>query len=134
MQIEHMAIWTHDLERMKAFYIRHFNMTASAVYHNPQKRFYSCFLTFNHGVRLEIMKKEGIPEGISSETTGYAHMAFAVGSQKEVDALTTRLENAGVRVISKPRLTGDGYYESVILDCDGNEIELTAVNERISEQ
>jgi lactoylglutathione lyase len=55
----------------------------------------------------------------------FAHLALALGSETAVDAATERLRSAGVPVADEPRRTGDGCYESVVLDPDGNRIELT---------
>jgi lactoylglutathione lyase len=53
------------------------------------------------------------------------HLAFSTGSKEKVDALTERLRNDGFEIIGAPRTTGDGYYESVILDPENNIIEIT---------
>jgi len=128
MHIEHIAIWTHDLERLRAFYERYFEAGAGAKYANPQHGFESYFLTFASGARLEIMQMPGIPPlGIDPlrQATGYIHLAVATGSEGAVDALTGRLRTEGHRVLDGPRRTGDGYYESVVLDPDGNRVEIT---------
>lgn len=128
MHIEHVSLWTHNLERLKNFYTRYFNAAPSAKYTNSFTQFESYFLTFETGARLELMQMPGVAEGlndIESQFTGYNHIAFAVGSQAAVDALTEQLRRDGCRVIGEPRRTGDGYYESVVLDPDGNRIEIT---------
>lgn len=128
MQIEHIAIWTHHLEQLKDFYITYFGATANSKYVNPNRQFESYFLTFTTGARLELMQRPNIPvtqNDVESQFTGYIHLAFAVGSQEQVDQLTVRLRQAGYPVVDGPRRTGDGYYESVVLDPDGNRIELT---------
>lgn len=128
MRIEHVAIWTHDLERLKDFYTRYFNAAPSARYTNSFTRFESYFLTFETGARLELMQLPGVAagvNGIEQQFTGYNHLAFSVGSQDAVDALTEQLRGDGYRVIGEPRRTGDGYYESVIIDPDGNRVEIT---------
>ncbi|MBI5669961.1 MAG: VOC family protein [Chloroflexi bacterium] len=128
MHIEHVAIWTHDLERLKDFYARYFNAVPSAKYTNSFTQFESYFLTFETGARLELMQMPGIaagPNGGEQQFTGYNHLAFSVGSQEAVDALTEQLRRDGYPVIGEPRRTGDGYYESVILDPDGNRVEIT---------
>ena len=129
MCIEHVAIWTQDLERLKEFYRTYFQARASARYVNPAKQFESYFLTFSSGARLELMRRAdghefSVPLGES--VAGYAHVAISVGSAESVDALTARLEADGYRVVDGPRRTGDGYYESSVLDPDGNRIEITA--------
>ena len=127
MQIEHLAIWSPDIERLRAFYERYFDARASAKYRNPTSRFESYFLTFAGGPRLELMQRPDV--GRSNQTgeewLGYAHLAISVGSEQAVDRLTGRLEDDGYRRLSGPRRTGDGYYESVVLDPDGNRIEIT---------
>ena len=129
MQIEHLALWTSDLERAREFYGRHFGASAGAAYHNPRTGFRSYFLTFAGGARLELMQRPDVtarPDAASgAETLGLAHFALSLGSEQAVDRETERLRAAGVPILSAPRRTGDGYYESVVLDADGNRIELT---------
>ena len=128
MRIEHIAIWTHNLERLKAFYETYFGATANNKYVNPKKQFESYFLTFASGARLELMYKPTIPasqDNRETEFTGYIHLAFSVGAQTEVEQLTERLRQAGYKVLDGPRWTGDGYYESVVLDPDSNRVEIT---------
>lgn len=128
MHIEHLAMWTYDLERLKYFYTTYFHVTASEKYVNPAHHFESYFLSFDSGARLEIMRMPGIPASRNdalAQFTGLIHLAVSVGSQEQVDALTLRLQGDGYRVLDGPRTTGDGYYESVVLDPDGNRIEIT---------
>lgn len=128
MQIEHVAIWTKDLERLKAFYEQYFEARASGKYHNPVKQFESYFLTFASGARLELMHMPAIPESRDdreAQFTGFIHLAMSVGSKEQVDALTHRLRQDGHQIVGEPRITGDGYYESVAFDPDGNRIEIT---------
>jgi len=128
MHIEHLAIWTYNLERLKYFYTSYFHATASEKYINPARQFESYFLSFDSGARLEIMHMPGIPASRNdpqAQFTGLIHLAVSVGSNQQVDALTMRLQNDGYRVLDGPRTTGDGYYESVVLDPDGNRIEIT---------
>lgn len=128
MKIEHIAIWTKDIERLKDFYEKYFHVTAGAKYFNPSNNFESYFLRFEDGARLEIMRKPEIasPEkNLSVELIGLAHIAISVGSKEKVNALTEQLRQDGFQIIAEPRTTGDGYYESVILDPEGNRIEIT---------
>ncbi|MCC2328353.1 VOC family protein [Bacillus wiedmannii] len=125
MQIEHIAIWVNDLELMCSFYTKYFNGKANSLYHNKAKQFESYFITFESGARLEIMRKKGIEKEPNPNITGYAHMAFSVGSEERVNELTTTLKNDGYPLLNGPRCTGDGYYESVISDPEGNQIEIT---------
>jgi len=127
--IDHIALWTNDLEKLRDFYSEHLGCRVSERYDNPKKRFSSYFLSFRNGARIEIMKRSDITEASDGERTGLAHFAITVGAAAEVDRLTKKLEEEGVRIYSYPRTTGDGYYESVILDPDGNRVELTS-NER----
>lgn len=127
MQLEHAAIWTHDLERLKQFYVDNFGATPGARYVNERRGFTSYFLSFDAGARLEIMAIAGLTgrPDMHTPAAGYAHLAFSLGTTERVDSMTTDLRIAGCTILSAPRWTGDGYYESVILDPDGNQIELT---------
>ena len=128
MRIEHIAIWTHHLERLRQFYETYFDGQANAKYVNPRKQFESYFLTFADGARLELMQMPAVPPSkndVEQQFTGYIHIAFSAGSREAVDALTERLRHDGYRILDGPRTTGDGYYESSVLDPDGNRIEIT---------
>lgn len=129
MRIDHIALWTADLERCKQFYMSYFGAVAGAHYVNAAKGFESCFLSFGDGARIEIMKTVTLsPVAIEpgAQRMGLTHLAIALGSEGLVDELTQRLRNDGYPILDGPRRTGDGYYESVTLDPDGNRIELTA--------
>jgi len=128
MRIEHMAIWTKNLERLKTFYETYFQASAGPKYVNPARQFESYFLSFASGARLELMYQPTIPtsrDDPEQQFTGYIHLTISVGSKERVDELTARLEQDGYRLLDGPRHTGDGYYESVILDPDGNRVEIT---------
>lgn len=125
MKIEHVALWTNDLETTRTFYTTHFGATAGPRYHNPVKGFTSYFLRFESGARLEIMQRVALPPRAPAPTVGLAHFALSLGDETAVRTETERLRAAGVAVIGEPRWTGDGYFESVIADPDGNLIELT---------
>jgi lactoylglutathione lyase len=127
MKIDHIAIWSHDIEKLKKFYIRYFNASAGEKYCNHRKNFQSYFLSFDSGCRLEIMEKPGVLSSDinHSEFVGLNHFAIGVGSKAIVDSLTETLRNDGYEVAGEPRTTGDGYYESIVLDPDGNRIEIT---------
>ena len=127
MKIEHLALWVKDLELMKDFYIAYFNMKSNAKYVNHKKQFSSYFLSFEGGARIELMHRTDIPPhtGGKGLINGQAHFAISVGSKDKVDQLTQVLRNDGFEIIGEPRTTGDGYYESVISDPEGNRIELT---------
>ena len=126
MFIDHIAMYVNDLEAARDFFIRYFNARSNDGYYNEKTGFRSYFLTFESGARLELMNK---PEMLDCEKqlnrTGYSHIAFGVGSKEEVDRLTELLKNDGYNVISGPRTTGDGYYESCIVAIEDNIIEIT---------
>ncbi|BBM67287.1 VOC family protein [Vibrio alfacsensis] len=128
MKIEHIAIWTERLEELKAFYVNYFNAVSNDKYHNPTKQFSSYFLSFESGCRLELMSMDSVKaceKSHAMQVTGLAHFAFSLGSEQAVDQLTKTLIEDGYQWVDGPRKTGDGYYESCILDPDGNRIELT---------
>jgi lactoylglutathione lyase len=129
IRIEHIAFWTEDLERLVDFYETYFGATAGAKYTNPAKGYESRFLSFEGGARLEVMRSsmlEPVKHQRGAQRMGLTHLALSVGSKHQVDELTSRLRLGGFEVVDGPRQTGDGYYESVILDPDGNRIEITA--------
>ncbi|QNM96019.1 VOC family protein [Chitinimonas koreensis] len=126
MRIEHVAIWVDDLEGMKQFYTRAFEGTASERYDNPARGFSSYFVYYDGSARLELMRMPGIAaDETRRQLRGLSHLAFAAGSARAVEELTERLVGGGAPLLSAPRLTGDGYYESVVLDPEGNRIEIT---------
>ena len=126
--IGHIAIWVDDLEKMRLFYQTYFGVKASTIYMNKNKGFTSYFLTFKEKeTRMELMHKES---GIGSLqergwVKGLAHFAISVGSKEMVDQITEQLRTDHYQVTGEPRITGDGYYESVVLDPEGNHIEIT---------
>ena len=128
MKIEHVAIWTKDIERLKDFYVTYFDGVAGDKYTNSKKQFESYFIKFDSGARLEVMQMVTIPPNLNdtiNQYIGLIHIAISVGSVEKVNNLTDSLRKAGYRIVSEPRYTGDGYYESCILDSDGNRIEIT---------
>lgn len=130
MHIEHLAIWVRDLERMRVFYETYFEATANEKYTNITKGFSSCFLSFPQGgPRLELMQMPGIPDTLNDalmQFTGLIHFAVSVGDEAAVDTLTNRFRADGLTIVGEARRTGDGYYESVVLDPEQNRIEITA--------
>jgi len=125
MKINHIALYVNNLEQMKAFYEKYFNAKSNKMYHNKNTGLKTYFLEFNNGCRIEIMTRDNL-NNVKKETnnTGYIHIAFSVGSKDTVDELTKRIENAGYKIISQPRITGDGYYESCVIDPENNQIEI----------
>ncbi len=126
MKIEHIAMYVNDLEAAKEFFIKYFDAVSNEMYHNQRTGFKSYFLSFEDGARLEIMTKEAMEDTKKTLTrTGFIHLAFSVGSKEKVDSLTSKMKEDGYEVISGPRTTGDGYYESCIVAVEDNQIEIT---------
>ncbi|MBX2970487.1 MAG: VOC family protein [Cyclobacteriaceae bacterium] len=131
MTLEHVAIWTNKLEQLKEFYVTYFDGLSNEKYINPQKQFSSYFIRFKSGARLELMSRPDIPvnvnDSIDKQYLGIIHLAFGVDTMEEVDRKAEELKKAGVKILSGPRKTGDGYYEFETLDPDNNRIEVTTV-------
>ena len=126
MKIEHVALYVNDLEKTRCFFMKYLGARSNEGYHNLKTNFRSYFLSFDDGARLEIMNKPERPDFPKElARTGYAHIAFSVGSKEKVDVLTEELKADGYEVVSGPRTTGDGYYESCIAAIEGNQIEIT---------
>lgn len=126
MRIDHVALYVNDLDGAQIFFTTYFDGKSTECYYNQVTGFRSYFLTFSDGSRLEIMTKPELSDsGDLLNRYGYAHIAFSVGSKENVDQVTHKLSVAGYPVISGPRTTGDGYYESCILGFEGNIIEIT---------
>ena len=128
MKIEHLAIWVNDIELMKEFYIQYFGMACNEKYTNPKKQFESYFLSFGDGnTRIELMRRPDVlpNNGQNNTMIGLAHFAVSAGNRDKVNILTEKLRSDGYAIAGEPRVTGDGYYESVVLDPEGNYIEIT---------
>lgn len=126
MKIEHIAMYVNDLEKAKNFFVIYFGGKSNGKYHNTRTNFQSYFLSFEDGSRLELMNKPEMDDAEKTLTrTGFIHIAFSVGSKEKVDMLTQQLKKDGYEVISGPRTTGDGYYESCIIGIENNQIEIT---------
>ena len=126
MVIEHVAMYVNDLEKARDFFVSFLNGKSNDGYHNEKTGFQSYFISFDGGARIEIMNKPDMTDDNKGlNRTGYAHLAFSVGSKEKVDELTEQIRSAGYEIISGPRTTGDGYYESCIVAFEGNQIELT---------
>jgi lactoylglutathione lyase len=129
MKIDHIAIWTQNLGELRSFYMKYFGASSNEKYYNPAKKFSSYFLSFDGDCSIEIMEMPNIPESkdnILDQFLGLIHFALNVGSKSEVDRLTEVLRADGFKIVGEPRTTGDGCYESVILDPDGNRVEIEA--------
>jgi lactoylglutathione lyase len=130
MKLDHVALWAEDLELMRSFYEKYFDARSNAKYANERKRFTSYFLTFRGGGRLELMHRPDVEKPPDSrsrrEFIGYAHLGVELGSRAAVDALTRRLQDDGFPLLDGPRQTGDGYYESMVADPEGNRIVIVA--------
>ena len=128
MQIHHVALWSRNIQRLGDFYSRYFGASPGDLYVNEKKGFSSIFLRFSDGASLELMNMASIPDNRNDpeeQYTGFIHMAISVGSVEKVDAKTEELRGDGYEVLSEPRWTGDGYYESCVFDPDRNRIEIT---------
>lgn len=127
MKIEHLAVWTADLEKMRSFYVNYFGASCNEKYRNPKTGLETYFLSFDSGSRLEIMSRPDVileSRNYLDNYQGLAHFAFEMENSHRVDELTEVLRRDGFMIIGEPRITGDGYYESVILDPEQNRIEL----------
>lgn len=127
--IEHVALWARDLEALCLFYAKAFGATIGPVYENNAKGFKSRFLSLESGARIEIMSTsqlQPVEHRPGAQRMGLTHLAFSLGSESAVNDLTAKLQGEGAVLLDGPRRTGDGYYESVVLDPEGNRLELTA--------
>ena len=126
MKIEHVAMYVNDLEETRKFFMKYLSAKSNEGYHNVKTDFRSYFLSFDDGARLEIMNKPNMVDlDKDLNRTGFVHLAFSVGSKEKVDSLTAELKNDGYQVVSGPRTTGDGYYESCVVAIENNQIEIT---------
>lgn len=126
MKIEHIAMYVRQLEAARDFFVKYLGASSNSGYHNKTTDFRSYFLSFDNGARLEIMTRPVLESSENAAArTGYIHIAFSLGNKEKVDELTARLKADGYKVLSGPRTTGDGYYESCIVGIEGNQIELT---------
>ena len=131
MNIDHVAIWTPNLEKLKDYYVRYFDGKANSKYLNKESHFESYFITFDSGSRLELMQKPGIPanlnDPIDKQYRGIIHLSFGVETMAKVDEKLEELKKNSFRILKGPRKTGDGYYEFETLDPDNNRIEVSSV-------
>lgn len=128
MKIEHIAIWVTDLEMMKDFYVNYFHALSNEKYINKENKFTSYFLSFESGARLELMKMPTIPDSKDDpykQFKGFIHLAISMGTKDDVNSITDKLKKDGFEIIEEPKETGDGYYESIVLDPENNRIEIT---------
>ena len=129
MKIEHLGLWVQDLELMRSFYLKYFDTSSGEKYINPKTKFEAYFIFFGEGkTRLELMTRPDIMSDKSKRgfNMGIAHFAISVGSKDKVNELTERLRNDNFTIFGEPRTTGDGYYETVVLDPEGNLLEISA--------
>ena len=126
VRLEHVGLWVSDIDTVAAFYAKYFDARVGPLYQNPRKGFESRFLEFGSGARLEIMKRTDVSQRAGNELLGFAHVALAVGDDARVDALAARFVAEGLPPESGPRRTGDGYYECVVRDPEGNRVEIAA--------
>jgi len=133
MILEHVAIWTNQLEKMKDFYVKYFKAVTNDKYASDKEfnaHFESYFLSFDSTARLEIMQMSTIPQGDNAnghESSGLTHIALSAEKCSEVDEIAAMLKNDGYKLVGEPHFTGDGYYEACVLDPDGNRVEITVV-------
>lgn len=133
MKLEHVAVWTEQLEALRDFYVKYFEASSNEKYVSEKEfkgRFESYFLSFDSGARLELMRRTDVPQGDNAqgfESSGFTHIAFSVDTAAELDRLYSRLKEDGICIVGAPRMTGDGYYEACVLDPDGNRVEITVV-------
>jgi lactoylglutathione lyase len=125
VRVEHIGVWVADIDRVAAFYVEYFGAEVGELYRNPRKGFESRFLRFGGGARLELMTRQDVTQRATNEQLGLAHVAVSIGDEAAVDALAARMRADGVTPDSGPRRTGDGYYECVVRDPEGNRIEIT---------
>ena len=125
-RLEHVGLWVRDLDAVSGFYAKYFAAKVGALYQNPRKGFESRFLEFAGGARLEVMRRADVTARGADETLGFAHVALTVGDAATVDALAARLGAEGHVILDGPRRTGDGYYECVVRDPEGNRVEIAA--------
>ena len=126
VRIEHVALWVRDLDVVAGFYARYFGARVGELYRNPKKGFASRFLEFSSGARLEVMTRTDVATRAAPDQLGLAHVAIAIGDEAAVDALAARFSADGVALVDGPRRTGDGYYECVVCDPEGNRVEIAA--------
>ena len=126
MKLDHVAMYVNDLEAARDFFIRYFGAVSNEMYPNPRTGLKTYFLSFDRGARLEIMSRPDMADLPKDPLrTGLVHLAFCVGGKEKVDQLTERLRADGYAVVSGPRITGDGYYESCIEGPEGNLVEIS---------
>ena len=131
MNIDHVAIWTTQLETLKDYYIKHFNGSSNRKYTNNERHFESYFISFDSGTRLELMQMPGIPQNLNDSVEkqylGIIHLSFGMGNMDLINEKCIELKRDGFRILKGPRKTGDGYWEFETLDPDNNRIEVSAI-------
>ncbi len=131
MPIDHVAIWTSQLEKLKDYYVKYFNGLANKKYTNTERSFESYFVSFESGARIEIMQMPGIPENLNDpvgkQYQGIIHLSFGMENMELVNSKLIELKKDGYKILKGPRKTGDGYWEFETLDPDNNRIEVLAI-------
>jgi len=125
IKIEHIALWAQNIDRICKFYQKYFGAKIGELYINSKRGFYSRFIEFEKGSRLEVMNQGDLKHSTDNSHFGYAHISISVGSRESVDNITKQMELDRMIIQSYPRITGDGYYESTVLDPEGNIVEIT---------
>jgi lactoylglutathione lyase len=129
MKIDHIALWVDDLEKMRNFYLQYFDTASGELYINPAKKFSSYFISFyGGGSRIELMNRQDIVKinATPGLTIGLTHLAVTAGNSTIVNEMVELFRKDGYKIIGEPRISGDGYYEAVILDPENNVVELMA--------
>ncbi|TFE42248.1 glyoxalase/bleomycin resistance/extradiol dioxygenase family protein [Paraburkholderia dipogonis] len=126
MKITHVALWTNDLDRASDFYRDMFGAEIGETYKSERTQgFSSRFARLPEGPAIEIMHLPRLaPHSVDGPRAGWAHIAISLGTEDAVIALARRMESDGA-LVSGPRWTGDGYFEAVVSDPDGNFVEVT---------
>ena len=126
MRIAHTALWTHDLDAAASFWETYFGATVGEPYRSQRRPgFVSRFISLpESNAQIELMTGPWLPCDPQSERIGWDHIAISLGSKAAVDALAERCKADGL-LKSAPRMTGDGFYEAIIVMPEGTPIEIT---------
>ena len=127
MKIAHIALWTRQLEQQARFWVAFFDGEINEKYcSQTNPGFESFFVRIGDDIAIELMTKPGLTALTADNNhTGWVHLAITAGGAESVGRLAKRAAEQDM-LVSAPRTTGDGYYEAVIKDPDGNLIEIVA--------